>query len=230
MYQNLLGVLTKSTLFNGIDSKALNNMFKCLNPSVYNYEKNELIALSGENSKGVGIVISGKATVIKETASGTRIIIKILKQGEMFGEAGAFSGQNIWPATVSAQETCSVLFLPSEKITGDCEKKCFAHKMMIMNILQIISDRALMLKRKVEYLTIKSMRGKISTFLLEQYKNYGSLTFMISMKRRELADFLNVSRSSLSREMCRMRDEGIIEFYKSSFRIKNIETLKETAE
>ena len=97
-------------------------------------------------------------------------------------------------------------------------------------MLRIISEKALLLNRKVEYLAIKSLRGKICTYLLEQHQRTGMTTFMLPLKRCELADLLNVSRPSLSREMCKMRDEGIIDFHRSSIRIKNMEALKRSAE
>jgi CRP-like cAMP-binding protein len=97
-------------------------------------------------------------------------------------------------------------------------------------MLGIISEKALMLNRKVEYLAIKSMRAKISTFLLEQYKKTGKTTFMIPLNRNELADFLNVSRPSMSREMCRMKEEGIIDFHRASIRIINPDALKKSVE
>ena len=52
---------------------------------------------------------------------------------------------------------------------------------------------------------------------------------MLAMNRNEMADFLNVARPSLSREMCRMRDEGIIDFHRSSVRIMDMEALKAAA-
>jgi CRP-like cAMP-binding protein len=74
------------------------------------------------------------------------------------------------------------------------------------------------------------MRGRIAIFFLEQYKKTGQSTFMLSMNRNELADFLNVSRPSLSREMSKMRDEGLIDFHRSSIRLKDIGALKAVAE
>jgi cAMP-binding proteins - catabolite gene activator and regulatory subunit of cAMP-dependent protein kinases len=97
-------------------------------------------------------------------------------------------------------------------------------------MLKLISDKTLMLNKQVEYLSMKSMRGKISSFLIEQYKKTGYTTFILPMMRNELADFLNVSRPSMSREMGRMRDEGVIDFHKSSIRIKDIAALKQMAE
>ena len=97
---------------------------------------------------------------------------------------------------------------------------------MIENFMKVISDNALMLNKKVQYLSIKSIRGKISAYLLEQYKNNKGNTIVLPLKRNELADFLNVSRPSMSRELCKMRDEGIIDFHLSTFKIKDIETLE----
>jgi CRP-like cAMP-binding protein len=104
---------------------------------------------------------------------------------------------------------------------------CPWHRTLVTNLLGITSERALMLNKKVEYLTIKSIRGKISTFLLDLYKKTGNNNVMLNMNRNELADFLNVSRPSKSREMCRMRDEGIIDFHLSTIRIKDVEALRE---
>jgi CRP-like cAMP-binding protein len=113
---------------------------------------------------------------------------------------------------------------------GECQKLCPWHGKLIENMLMMVSERALALSRKVEYLSIKSIRGKISTYLLERYKITGKTTFMLPVNRNELADFLNVSRPSLSREMCNMRDEGIIDFHRASVQIKDVEALKSMAE
>ena len=83
-----------------------------------------------------------------------------------------------------------------------------------------------MLNKKIEYLTIKSMRGKISTYLLEQYKRTGDKNIILPLNRNELSDFLNVSRPSMSREMSKMRDEGVIDFHLTAFRILNLEAVK----
>ena len=96
-------------------------------------------------------------------------------------------------------------------------------------MLRILSQKALYLNRKVEYLTIKSMRSKIASYLLEQTHIYNSHNFIIPMNKNELADFLNVSRPSMSREFSRLKDEGIIDYYLSSIRILNADQLKEIA-
>lgn len=144
----------------------------------------------------------------------------------MFGEMLVFSSRKAWPVTVRVQSSCKVLFLTNSDLIARCVNNCSWHISMLRNFMKVLSDKSLMLNKKVEYLSIKSIRGKICTYLLEQYQNTGNVNIMLPLKRNELADFLNVSRPSMSRELCQMRDEGIIDFHLSAFRIKDMEALK----
>jgi CRP-like cAMP-binding protein len=223
-------LLSKSALFTGINIDEIKCMLGCLKPNISNYNKNDIITLSGEVMDTLGIVLAGEVTVSKENSAGNCVVMAVLKPADIFGEIAAFSDQPVWPATISANESSIVMFLPANKIVRGCENTCACHSRMTLNMLRIISNKALMLNRKVEYFSMKSIRDKISSYLLEQHKKTGNFIFMVPFKRGVLADFLNVSRPSLSREMCHMRDEGIIEFYRSSIRIKDIEALKRMSE
>lgn len=230
MEKEMVKILAASPLFNGIPDNELAGMLGCLNPKVESFAKSSYIAVEGDEFAGLGILLAGEATVIKENAAGVRNVMTILGPGHMFGEMVAFSARRFWPASVFAQTECMVVFLPPGKITGECEKVCANHTRMINNMLQIVSEKALLLNRKVEYLSIRSMRVKIATYLLEQYKQTGKKTFYIPLKRNDMADFLNVSRTALSREMGRMRDVGLIEFYRSAVKINDLAGLMETVE
>jgi CRP-like cAMP-binding protein len=148
----------------------------------------------------------------------------------MFGEIVAFAGIKLWPSTVYAERDASILYIQPQKVLGICDKACAPHKILISNILNLISNKAFLLNKKVEYLTIKSIKGKLSKYLMEQYKKAGNLTFSIELNREELADFLNVSRPSMSRELCKIRDEGIIEFYRETIKIIDIAKLQKILE
>ena len=226
MYEKYAERVSETVLFQGIDREEITAMLTCLEPRVHSYNRNDYIVMGGDAYESVGIVLKGAATVSKENAAGNRVVMTLLKQGDIFGEIVAFSSQMVWPATVQAQEACEILFLPRGKIVGECDRMCPWHRTLIQNFLRIISEKAIMLNKKVEYLTIKSMRGKISSYLLEQYKRTGDPTITLPLNRNELSDFLNVSRPSMSREMCKMRDEGVIDFYLNTFKILDIETVK----
>jgi len=230
MFNRWMTVLNRCPLFKGIDPVNLNIVLTCLNPKVNNFKKNEWVSFAGDKISGLGVVLAGEVVVAKENAAGQRVILAVNGPGEMFGEMAAFSEEGVWPATVMAREACTVMFLPSEKIVGSCENACVNHRFLITNMLGIVSEKALALSRKVEYMAIKTLRGKISTYLLEQYRRTGKDTFMLRLKRNELADFLNVSRPSLSREMSRLRDEGVIDFHRDSVKIMQVEALKNMIE
>lgn len=230
MNANIVKILVSSPIFHDISPSQLDIMLDCLNPKINTYNKNSYIAVQGEPYTGLGILLSGEAAIIKESASGSRVIMTVIGPGDLFGEMIAFSPRKHWPASVFAQGTCSVMFLPPEKIIGECTQVCGGYKQLIKNMLVLLSTKALMLNQRVEYLAIKGMREKISIYLLEQYKINQKNTFVLPLKRNELADFLSVSRTALSRELGRMRDEGIIEFYRTSVKINNLAMLRRGAE
>lgn len=230
MIEDYIDIIKDSPLFYGIKIEELACMLQCLTPKIQSYSKNECIVNAGESIDRFGIVLDGEATIVKENAEGNRVIISVVKKGDLFGEMLVFSSHKIWPVTVRVQSSCRVLFLTHSDLIARCERNCSWHVLMLQNFMKVISDKSLMLNKKVQYLSIKSIRGKICTYLFEQYQNTGKNIITLPLKRNDLADFLNVSRPSLSREMCQMRDENIIDFHLSTFKIKDIEALKSFCE
>jgi len=230
MIEEYIDIIEKSPLFYGIKRDEIITLLQCLTPRTHSYSKNECIVNSGETIDKFGIVLEGEAVILKENADGNRVILSIVKKGDLFGEMLVFSSHKIWPVTVRVQSSCKILFFTNSDLIARCGRNCSWHITLLQNFMKILSDKALMLNKKVQYLSIKSMRGKICTYLLEQYENTGKYTITLPLKRSELADFLSVSRPSMSREICQMRDEGIIDFHLSAFRIKDIEALKSFCE
>lgn len=230
MDEKVIGAARNCMLFEKMTAEELSLLLGCLKPRIRKLGKNDIANVEGELLEGIGVMLSGQAAVVKESAAGNRIILAMLKPGDLFGEMAAFSGSGKWPATIVAQTACSIMYMPPDKILGQCEKACQEHRVLIMNMLGILSRKALNLNRRLEYLSIKSIRGRIASFLLEHYKKIGRAAFLLPMNRNELADYLNVPRPSLSREMCRMRDEGMFDFHRSSVQLKDIEALKAVAE
>ncbi len=225
MKNDIIPLMMKSELFEGQSTDDLHSLLPCLRPILRNYKKGEIISSFGEKQEGIGILLQGKAAVAKESFSGTRHIMAVLGEGDLFGEINAFAGKNTWPATVSAREDCHILFIPREVFFERCEKECTWHKNLTGKMMKILSEKAMHLNRKVMYLSMKGMRQKIATFLLEQQAASGKALFSLPMNREEMAEFLGVSRPSMSREMGRMRDTGLIEFFRNSVKILDRERL-----
>ena len=226
MYQEWLDVLKSSPLFRGIEPEALDIMLACLKPTMKRCKHREIVAVYGGPFQGIGVVASGKVALTRETYAGNRIMMVILDAGDIFGEMVAFSDSRVWPVTVIAQEDCCLFFLPPDKILGNCSNLCAAHSVLIMNMLNILSNKVLSMNKKIEHLSAKSIRGKISSYLMEEYRQNGQTTLTIPMKRHELADYLGIPRPSLSREMGAMRKDGLIEYNGASVEIKDILTLE----
>lgn len=229
MYEKYKQILLKVPLFKEIEETELEHVLTCLGPSVKAYKKAEIITMEGNPFSGIGIVLSGKVTVTKSNEVGERIIMTQLTEGGVYGEMMAFSSVKIWLATVVAETDTQILSLTPSTILSHCNHMCVGHKQLMMNMLEIVSNKALGLNRKVNYLSIKSMRGKLAKFLLESFHDHDGYSFDIEFNRNELAEFLQVSRPSMSRELAKMKDEGLIDYYQNTFKILDMDRLSDFA-
>jgi len=225
MTEEWLEIVAQCPLFQGISPPEAAQLMTGLQPVISRFAKNEFLTLAGEPFTGIGILVAGAASVTKENADGERTILALLEPGDLFGEMAAYSRKGVWPATIVALRDCQAVFLPPERIVSLDPAAGPARIRLITNLLRIISEKALHLNKKLEYLGMKSLRGKFSAFLLEQSK--GHRQFELPFKRHELADFLHVSRPGLSREMGRLREEGVIDFHLSRVTILDREALEE---
>lgn len=226
MFEPWLPILQKCTLFHDFDPQAIIELMPCFGATVQEFLKGDLLCQAGEPQQAIGIVLNGEIQVQKEDYAGNRLIIGLFGPGELFGEVSAFAGLGHWPNNVLASSPGQVLFIPVNKISQPCGQTCGTHQQLIRNMLSIVSGKALIMNNRLSFLKLKGMREKLAAFLYEQYRQTGSRTFLLPMNRDELADYLSVSRPSMSRELGRMCAEGMIDFYRSSFTIKNLEALR----
>lgn len=218
--------MEKCELFKGISPSHIPELLECLNAYVGKYLKNEVIIQEGLICNRFGVVLKGTVMVVKEKADGSRVLLNVFEPGEMFGDIAAFSTlTNIWPSTIIANTDAIVMFLNTENISNMCFNACPSHRMIIKNLLTYISDRGFKLIKRVECLTIKSLTSKLATFLLDQYKTNKKDSFILPFNRNQMAEYLGVTRPALSKEMSELKKRGIIEYYKSSVKILDMQKL-----
>lgn len=227
MDKRFIDNISKSKLFQDINIKDIEHLIKCLKCKIVEYKKDEYIAIEGNKFTGAGVILAGNVSIIKENINGDRINIVTLKESDIFGEVIAFSGEDKWPFSILAQSNCTIMFIQPEKIINICSETCIFHKTLIKNSIVLVSKKAITLNKRIEYLTLKTIKAKISKYLLDQYKDQNSLIINLKFNREELSDFLNVARPSLSRELCKMRDEGIIKFNKKTITIIDLNILSD---
>lgn len=225
MYKKWIKQLNRNPLFHNMTDEDLLRMLYCIKPEIRNFENKDVITLEGESLQNIGIVLDGEVLVGKENDAGERVILEKIEQSGMFGEIGAFTTKR-WPATVIAKGKATILFFPANRINQVCGEACSGHLVMIENMMIIIANKAMKMNRKMEILTMKGIRKKICHYLLQEQKKAGRNTFYIPLKRVELAEYIDVTRPSLSRELGRMQDEGILKFERNYFEILDEEKLK----
>ncbi|WP_246240485.1 Crp/Fnr family transcriptional regulator [Anaerocolumna sedimenticola] len=125
-----------------------------------------------------------------------------------------------------ANTDSTVLAIPKEYFFSTCDKSCNAHSVIIQNMLGILAQKAYFLNNKVQLLTSGSLRQKIAKYLLENCNNkkYVKLT----MNREQFSAYLNVTRPSLSREMIKMQEDGLIEVDRDMVKIVDMDKLSDS--
>ena len=105
---------------------------------------------------------------------------------------------------------CEVLFISYDHIIHPCTHACLKHTQLINNLFALTAEKLQTLELRINILAQKNMRQKLLTYL--EYAGSGAKgeKFVINMTITELAAYLNVDRSSLMREMKRMKEEGLI--------------------
>lgn len=232
MRENRISLLQTNPIFSGLNSYQIQSLLPCITHKVVTYPKNHYIYHSGDSVQYLGVVLSGRLAISKQDVDGNRVVVANINENEFFGEAIIFATGGVVPHDVVAEEETAVLYLTSDFFLRSCGSACDlqdAHTTVMKNMLRILSDRAMLLNRKISYLTAPDLRTKVAMYLSDLYNNYGSLTFQTPLNRDELAEFLAVARPSLSREFANLKKDGIIDYYRSSIKILDLEALQTTA-
>ena len=220
--ENFYKILSKCPLFNHIKQEDYKNLLSCINSYTKNFSSGEYIFLDGDQINYAAVMLSGSAEIIKENFLGTRHIMAFLEPSNIFAEGIICTEKRISPVTVKAKEDSKILFIPFEKIIKTCGTSCTFHIQLIKNMILLIGEKNFSLNYKIELLMLKGMREKLSAYLLNESRKQGSLPFQIVPNRNELAEYLNVSRTSMCRELARMKELGLIDYYKNSFKILSL--------
>ncbi len=201
----------QSDLFKNIKKQKVDAMMLDLDFTIKKYMKNEVIFKGDEYIDSLGIILKGNVLIAKETSGGNKTMIALLEENSMIGEVMAISNNRISNLVISSSDNTEIIFIPIKNVYKFNELKD--------NLIVLLAKKAFYMNKRVYYLQLKSIRGKLSRFLLDLSEGKDSLTFSIPFNRQKMAEYLNVSRPSLSREMARFKEEGLIDYYKESIKI-----------
>ena len=209
----------RSPLFAGIGQENMEGMLGCIGYHVRTFQKGEVIAFEEETINHVGVVLDGAVDMVKEDVWGNRTMLLRSYREDIFGETFACGEDSLSVVTFVAAQDCKVLFLSFCRVMHTCTHACVFHQTLIENMVRIIARKNRELMRKIEVVSKKTLREKILAYLSIQAQNQGTRRFEVPLGRVEWAEYLCADRSALTRELARMKEEGLIDYHRNTFKI-----------
>ena len=210
----------RSPLFEGVSPEDREAMLGCIGYHVTCFSKGDIVALEGETLNHIGILLEGTVDMVKEDLWGNKTLLVRMGKGEMFGESFACGSDNLSVVTFLVSEDARILFLHFERVMRSCTMACAFHQRLIENMLRIIADKNRDLMRKVEVISKRTIREKLLAYLSIQAQSRNTRYFEIPLGRVELAEYLCVDRSALTRELVKMKEEGLLDYDRNCFRMR----------
>jgi CRP-like cAMP-binding protein len=215
--------LKKCNLFKDIEEIELIELMSLINPRTTNYSKNETIAFEGDECTSIGIILEGNIEIQKLFLSGKTMIVNSLGEGDIFGEVIVFSKMKTYPSTIIASSMAKILFISKNDIVNICSLNI----VLLNNFMELLSNKILVLNKKIKNLSFDTIREKICSYILDEYQKQKSKNIILPFTRKEMAENLGVQRPSLSREFIKMKEEGLIDFNKNNVTILDMEALED---
>lgn len=214
-------VIKNATLFNSFTNEDLEILFSKIPYKLEKYSKGDVILAEEDTCNTLNLILDGTVEIQKIDSSGKILSIAEFTLGDIFGEMLIFADRNSSPINAISKTKSAVLHINKESVISLCQK----NESFLNEYLRIISNKAMILNLKLKEVTLKTIREKISEFLLQQYKEQSSTIIKLNMTKKDWADKIGVQRPSLSRELIKMKEEGIIDFNKNIITIENLDIL-----
>lgn len=208
-----------SALFEGICYEDRRAMLGCIGYHIGTFRKGDIINFEDEKIKHVGIVVEGSVDMIKEDIWGNKTMLVRSRKDDVFAETFACGSDNLSMVTFQVSEDATILFLPFNRVMHNCTMACQFHHQLIENMVHVIANKNRDLMRKVEVVSKRTTREKLLSFLSIQAQLQQTRYFEIPLGRVELAEYLCVDRSAMTRELSKMKEEGLIDYDKNCFRL-----------
>lgn len=212
------------TLFKDFTTEETSKILSATNYKIAKYKRGEVIALEDDPISSIGIILEGGIEVQKTYPSGKVVTINRLGNGQIFGEVIIFSNKKTYPSTIVSSLDSEILFIFQEDII----RLCSSNVTFLNNFMRVLSNRILNLSKILKDLSYQTIRQKIASFLLDEYKKQKSSVVKINFSRQEMAEQFATTRPSLSRELINMKNDELIDFDKKTITILDLEALEET--
>jgi len=207
-------ILLHSPLFNRLSSDDINKVFEKVPHRIRKFKAGSMIAQSGEPVTSLMLVLSGTVKGEMVDIAGRVIKIEEIPATGALASAFMFGNRNRFPVNVITVSETELLII---------EKPYFFRLLkendtILVNFLDMISNRSQFLSEKIKFLNFKTIKGKLAQFILQR-TGKDRTSFVLEMTQNDLADFFGVARPSVARALGEMEDEGLIEARGKNIRV-----------
>lgn len=207
--------LRDNLLFRGMDDEEFGDCLRALSARTKRYKKDTQILHAREKADRMGIVLQGSVTIETNDIWGNCTILSHVDAGGFFAETYAYLDA-VMLVDVVANADCEVLFLRIGATQSAPTETGWRAK-LIQNLLSVSMHKNLTLAGRSFHTAPKSIRGKVLSYLNTVSIQAHSTEFDIPFDRQQLADYLNVERTALSKELGKMRADGLIRCRRNHF-------------
>lgn len=212
-------LISKLNIFRGMNEPEIYTALEKLHAKEKHYKKNEPILSAGEPTDKMGLVLKGSVTIENNDIWGNRTILSNIGEGQSFAETYAFLDKEPLMVDAIANENCSVLFLNLTGLRRSISVSDSWTLKLTTNLLMISTHKNLVLSNRSFHTAPKTIRGRVMAYLNSVMLKTSNREFDIPFDRQQLADYLNLERSALSKELGKMQKDGLILVKKNHFTI-----------
>jgi len=216
--------LNSCILFRNVDDLEIIKLVNSINYVVKNYKAGEIVALEGDPCDSISLILKGNIEIHKPFSSGKIVTINHFGTGDIFAESLVFSSKKTYPANVVSSSESKIMFVPRDQLITMMSKNAN----VMENFAGVLSSRIHMLNDRITSLSLETVRKKIVNIILLEFGRQKSAYLTLPYSRKKMAELLNIPRPSLSRELIKMKEDGLIDFYKNRIKIINLEKLEDS--
>lgn len=215
-------VLKELSLFKNFSEEELLNLFINLNYKITTYDKDSLVFLEKEPCNTLNIILDGQLQIQKSDSTGKLLVVEEFRAGETIGETLIFGEPNLYPLNTICTTETTLLCIPRDAVISLCKN----NQDFLVEFLRLISEKAIKLSQKLELISSKTIRERIIEFILMEYNKNENMKIPLSITKKKWADMMGVQRPSLSRELLRLKDEGLIDYNLKYIFIKDLDGIR----
>lgn len=186
---------------------------------VLHFSSGQIVHMEGDQCTNVELIMSGRLSIERIDYCGTMLAIAQFSRDDLLGGNLVYSTKSQYPWTItSLVETTLARISGEDLFTLMCR-----YPEVIRLFLRMISENTQVLNEKITVHLNRSVRERIANYLIRESERQKTRIFMIPYSKTRLAEMIGIQRTSLSRELAKMRDDGLLDFNGGKFKLLDLD-------